>query len=75
MPVVASPINVTDQISAFLRPSRSPRWPNSTAPSGRATNALPKVTNAATVAGAGPSLAKNTGPSTSAGAVAKRVKS
>ena len=35
---VAAPIMMIDTTSIFLRPTRSPKWPNTTPPSGRATN-------------------------------------
>ena len=40
---VAMPMVSSEPMSVVLRPTRSPRWPKTTAPSGRATNAAPKV--------------------------------
>lgn len=51
------------------RPRRSPMCPNSTEPSGRATNPTPNVANAASVPASGENVGKNSGPRTSAAAV------
>ena len=40
---VAIPIVSSDATRVALRPTRSPKWPNSTEPSGRATNATPNT--------------------------------
>jgi hypothetical protein len=66
---VDAPIDVSVRISVRLRPSRSPRCPKSTAPSGRARNATANVAMAATVPAAAPSAGKKTFPNTSAAAV------
>jgi hypothetical protein len=38
MPTVAIPIIIMVMMRSAFRPTRSPKWPKSTAPSGRATN-------------------------------------
>ena len=43
MAKVAMPIMSSDSTSRFLRPSRSPKWPNTTPPIGRAKNPTAKV--------------------------------
>ncbi len=53
----------------LLRPTRSPKWPNTAAPSGRARKAMPKVRNALSDWAAGLTPGKNTGPITSAEAM------
>lgn len=53
----------------FLRPSRSPKWPNTAAPMGREKNAAAKVASEETVAIAGPMFGKNTCGKISAAAV------
>ena len=52
-----------------LRPSRSPKWPKMTDPTGRAKNATAKVANDAIVAVAGVWPGKNKWGNTSAAAV------
>ena len=70
MPVVASPIITSVITSAVLRPTRSPRCPNTMPPSGRAAKPAQNVTNASSVATPGSIvLEKNTLPNTSAAAV------
>ena len=53
-------------------PIRSPKWPNSTDPIGRAMKAMPKVRNAASDCAAGADVGKKVGPITSAAAVPYR---
>jgi hypothetical protein len=65
---VARPISSSVMIRVFLRPTRSPKCPNSTLPKGRATKATPSVANVATVPPAAPSAGKNTVGNTSAAA-------
>ena len=66
---VATPISSSVEISVRLRPIRSPKWPNTTAPTGRAKNATANVANEATVPAVAPSAGKNTFGKTSAAAV------
>ena len=54
-----------------LRPTRSPKWPNSMAPTGRARKATPKVAREASRAAAGSADGKNRRGNTSTDAVAK----
>src|SRR5258708_39000611 len=54
---------------------RSPKWPNRNEPIGRAMNAMPKVTNADSACAVAEPCGKNTGPMTSAAAVAYTQKS
>ena len=49
---------------------RSPKWPNRKEPIGRAMNAMPNVTNADSACAVAEPCGKNTGPITSAAAVA-----
>jgi len=56
--------------SVVLRPTRSPKWPNSTEPIGRATNAIANVASDASVAVAGSDFGKNRLGNTSTAAVA-----
>jgi len=49
MPKVAPPIKVTVTRNAPLRPSRSPTWPNTSAPIGRKANPTPNRARAAKV--------------------------
>jgi len=56
-------------ISAFFRPSRSPKYPKTAAPTGRDRNATPNVPIDAIVATVGPRCGKNTVGNTSAAAV------
>ena len=53
-----------------LRPMRSPKWPNSAEPMGRARNAIPKVASEARVEEAGSDAGKNRRGNTSTAAVA-----
>jgi hypothetical protein len=68
MAPVDRPITSVVMISVSRRPMRSPRWPNSIPPNGRATKPTPKVAKAISVpdpeAGS-----KNRSPNTSAAAV------
>jgi hypothetical protein len=66
---VEIPITSVVMIRVSRRPMRSPRWPNSTPPSGRTTNPTPKVANAASVPAPDPESLKNRSPNTSAAAV------
>ncbi len=68
-PIVEKPISSSVIISVCLRPMRSPKCPKTTAPTGRATNAVAKLASDATVAIAGPRCGKNTVGNTSAAAV------
>lgn len=52
------------------RPSLSPMWPNRIPPIGRTRKATAKVAKAAEVSASGSLLGKNSGPKTSAAAVA-----
>ena len=56
--------------SVVLRPTRSPKWPKSAEPTGRARNAMPKVASEASVAAAGSDAGKNSLGKTSTAAVA-----
>ena len=55
--------------SVALRPTRSPKWPNSAEPIGRATNASPKVANDCSVAVVALPGGKNSVGNTSTAAV------
>jgi hypothetical protein len=70
MPVVARPISSMVNSSIFLRPRRSPKWPNTMPAMGLAMNPTAKVPKAARVLSAGSLLGKNTCPRISAAAVA-----
>ena len=67
---VDAPISISDATSVDLRPMRSPKWPKAMAPTGRATKARPKVMNASSVCAVADCAGKNSGPITSAEAVA-----
>ena len=56
--------------SVVLRPTRSPKWPNTTAPSGRAKKAIEKVAKEARGAVVGSLFGKNRVGNTSTAAVA-----
>lgn len=58
MSPVTTLISVTVMSRLRLRPMRSPRWPNTTAPSGRARKPIANEAKAASVATAGSSVAK-----------------
>lgn len=66
---VEIPISSSVEISVFLRPMRSPKCPNSIAPTGRAMKATAKVAKEATVPAVDPSAGKKTVGKTSAAAV------
>jgi hypothetical protein len=66
---VDSPITSNEAISIRLRPSRSPKWPNRTAPSGRAMKPTAKVASDSRVPAAAENEGKNNLPKTSAAAV------
>ena len=72
---VASPITTSDNTSTGLRPTRSPRWPPRTPPSGRAANPTPNVANAASVPVIGFAPGKNAVPKYNAAAVPNPMKS
>ncbi len=55
--------------SVDLRPTRSPKWPNTTEPTGRATKAMPKVRKAFSACVPGADCGKNACPITRAAAV------
>ena len=55
--------------SVFFRPSRSPKYPKTAAPSGRDRKAVANVAIEATVASVGLRRGKNTAGNTSAAAV------
>ena len=55
--------------SVALRPTRSPMWPKTAYPSGRARKAMPKVASEASVAVAGSDAGKNNPGKTSTAAV------
>ena len=63
------PMIISERTSIFLRPSRSPKWPKTTPPRGRATNPTPKVANASTVPRNGLASGKNSFGNTRAAAV------
>lgn len=65
---VLSPIINNETIKIVFRPIRSPKWPNSAAPNGRAMNATAKVEKAASVPVTGSSAGKNALFNTSAAA-------
>lgn len=66
---VAAPVSSSEATMTGRRPRRSPMCPNSTDPSGRATNPTPNVAKAASVPASGENVGKNSGPRTSAAAV------
>src|SRR4051812_43472633 len=66
---VDSPISSSEATSTDLRPTRSPKCPNTTDPNGRAANATAYVENEASVALTGASVGKNASLRTSAAAV------
>ena len=58
---VATPIISSETMSSFLRPSLSPKWPNTRPPSGRKTKPIQYVANDSSVACSGSeALGKNT---------------
>ena len=60
---------IREMTSIFLRPIRSPKWPKTTPPTGRAKNPTPKVANDSSVAINGVCSGKNSFGNTSAAAV------
>lgn len=58
--VVAMPIMSMEVMRTPLRPSLSPKWPNTTPPMGRARYPTARVENEAKMATAGSRLAKKT---------------
>ena len=71
MASVDPPISSSDITNVLLRPTRSPKWPKAIAPKGRATKASPNTIKALITCAPGEALGKNSGPNTSAVAVAK----
>ena len=63
-------INILTTPRGVMRPMRSPKWPNSAEPNGRAKNAIAKVARDASMAEAGSDLGKNNLGKTSTAAVA-----
>jgi hypothetical protein len=72
MPIttVEIPMVSSAATSVVFRPTRSPKWPNSADPIGRARNAIANVASDASVADAGSVAAKNRRGNTSTAAVA-----
>jgi hypothetical protein len=72
MPIttVDTPIVSSAATSVALRPTRSPKWPNSAEPTGRAKNAIANVASDDSVAAAGSAAGKNSLGNTSTAAVA-----
>ncbi|MNE37347.1 hypothetical protein D3C80_1311950 [compost metagenome] len=68
--MVQTPISSSEATRVDLRPTRSPKWPNSAEPRGRARKAIPKVRKAESICAVPDVCGKNTGPITSAAAVA-----
>src|SRR6185436_1783380 len=77
MPIaaVARPMIKSEITSMDLRPTRSPKWPNTIPPTGRAAKPTPKVAKAASVPIVGDTLGKNSLSKTSAAAVPYKKKS
>ena len=67
--VVAVPMVKSAMTRVGLRPSLSPKWPNSIPPTGRATKPTAAVLNEARTAATSLAPGKNSGPKTSAAAV------
>ncbi len=67
---VESPIVPSASTRVVLRPTRSPKWPKTADPTGRARNAMPKVAKDASTAEAASPGAKNSFGNTSTAAVA-----
>src|SRR3954453_8322612 len=72
---VAPPIMSNEMTSSFLRPSRSPKCPNTSAPTGRAKKPTAYVAKAASVAAKASCWGKKSGPKTRAAAEPYRKKS
>ena len=68
-PTLQAPMITSVNSSAFLRPMRSPKWPNTAAPSGRDRNAAANVPREAIVAISGLRCGKKTTGNTRAAAV------
>jgi hypothetical protein len=66
---VARPMSRSVRTSMFLRPSRSPKCPKTTPPSGRATNPTANVAKASSVPTSGSNSGKKSLLKTSAAAV------
>jgi hypothetical protein len=67
---VEKPMVSSAATSVVLRPTRSPKWPNSADPIGRARKAMPKVASEASVADAGSDAGKKSLGKTRTAAVA-----
>ena len=70
MATVEPPISMSEATRVDLRPTRSPKWPNTAAPRGRAMKATARVASADSCWLAGEMLGKNIGPNTREAAVA-----
>ena len=70
MAMVEPPISISDATRVDLRPTRSPKWPNTAAPSGRAMKATARVVSEDSCWIAVSYDGKNIGPNTSEAAVA-----
>ena len=70
MITVEMPMVRSAATSVVLRPTRSPKWPKITAPSGRAKKAIEKVANEARRAVVGSLFGKNSVGNTRTAAVA-----
>ena len=70
MTTVAMPMVSSEATSVFLRPMRSPKWPKTIEPIGRATKATPKTANDCSSEIVGSALAKKIVGNTSTAAVA-----
>jgi hypothetical protein len=70
MSVLPTPIRVMLRMSIFLRPIRSPKWPNTMPPSGRAKYPVASVPKLATVPTSGSRFEKKILLNTIAEAVA-----
>ena len=70
MAIVDPPISISEATRVDLRPTRSPKWPNTAAPSGRAMKATARVARDDSCWSAASFDGKNIGPNTRAAAVA-----
>jgi crotonobetainyl-CoA:carnitine CoA-transferase CaiB-like acyl-CoA transferase len=70
MASVEHPISSSEATRVDFRPARSPKWPNRMAPIGRAMKATPKLMKASNVWAGLDCAGKNSGPKTSAAAIA-----
>ena len=68
--MVDRPMVISAATRVALRPTRSPKWPKTTAPIGRAKKAIEKVANEASMAVIRSPLGKNRSGKTSTAAVA-----